>query len=171
MSKTAGKGGAPEGEAIGQELTELEISITVLWNSVRRWISKRSNSNVLNGLSDLDVFLLHMLVYRNQSLRGSDLAFVLAIDDMHLVSYALKKLSKLEAVTSSKVGKEVFYEATDKGRAHYQEFRKDRERYLEPAVKFLADSSMDFATLNATLRALSGAYEQAARSAAAAKGD
>ena len=171
MSKTTGKRAQPEGESISQELTELEISITVLWNSVRRWLSKRSTSTVLNGLSDLDIFLLHMLVYRNQPLRGSDLAFALAIDDMHLVSYALKKLSKLEAVTSSKVGKEVFYEATETGRAHYLDFHKDRERYLEPAVNFLSDSTINFATLNAALRALSGAYEQAARSAAAAKGD
>ena len=56
-----------------EKLSELEISLTVLWNSVRRWLSKRSSSSAVNGLSDLDVFLLHMLVYRNQANAASGL--------------------------------------------------------------------------------------------------
>ena len=153
-----------------EKLSELEISLTVLWNSVRRWLSKRSSSSAVNGLSDLDVFLLHMLVYRNQALRGSDLAFALAVDDMHLVSYALKKLSKIGLASSLKIGKEVFYRSTDAGREHYLDFLRDRERYLEPAMRFLTEPGLDLDALNASLRALSGAYEQAARAAASAKG-
>lgn len=154
----------------GEQLSELELTLTVLWNSVRRWMSQRSNSSVVNGLSDLDVFLLHLLVYRNKPLRGVDLAFALAIDDMHLVSYSLKKLTRLGVASSAKVGKEVFYEATEKGKEHYLEFLNDRRRYLEPAMKFVAHSDPGFEALNTSLRALSGVYEQAARSAASAKG-
>jgi predicted MarR family transcription regulator len=153
----------------GDRLSELELTLTVLWNSVRRWMSQRNNSSIVSGLSDLDVFLLHLLVYRNKQLRGVDLAFALAIDDMHLVSYSLKKLTKLGVTTSERIGKEVFYAATKQGKDHYLEFLDDRRRYLEPAMKFIAGSS-DFEALNASLRALSGAYEQAARSAASAKG-
>lgn len=61
------------------------------------------------------------------------------------------------------------YTATKQGKDHYLEFLDDRRRYLEPAMKFISGSS-DFEVLNASLRALSGAYEQAARSAASAKG-
>jgi len=157
------------GMSEGERLSELELTLTVLWNSVRRWLSQRSNSSVVSGLSDLDVFLLHLLVYRNKKLKGVDLAFALAIDDMHVVSYSLKKLTKLGVTSSERIGKEVFYEATSKGKAHYAEFLEDRKRFLEPAMKFISDSS-DFESLNASLRALSGAYEQAARSAASAKG-
>ena len=82
-------------------------------------MSQRSNSSVVSGLSDLDVFLLHLLVYRNKKLKGVDLAFALAIDDMHVVSYSLKKLTKLGVTSSERIGKEVFYEATTKGKAHY----------------------------------------------------
>lgn len=153
----------------GDRLSELELTLTVLWNSVARWMNQRNNSSIVSGLSDLDVFLLHLLVYRNKQLRGVDLAFALAIDDMHLVSYSLKKLTKLGVTTSERIGKEVFYTATKQGKDHYLEFLDDRRRYLEPAMKFIADSS-DFEALNASLRALSGAYEQAARSAASAKG-
>ena len=152
-------------------LSELELGLTVLWNSVRRWMSQRSKASILTGLSDLDVFLLHLLVYRDRPLRGIDLAFALSIDDMHLVSYSLKKLVRLDAITSERIGKEVFYSAADKGRQHYAEFLEDRKRFLEPAMRYLSYGEYDLAALNEVLRALSGVYEQAARAAASSKGD
>ena len=152
-------------------LSELELGLTVLWNSVRRWMSQRSKASILNGLSDLDVFLLHLLVYRDRPLRGIDLAFALSIDDMHLVSYSLKKLVRLDAITSERIGKEVFYRVADKGRQHYAEFLEDRKRFLEPAMRYLSYGEYDLAALNDVLRALSGVYEQAARAAASSKGD
>ena len=152
-----------------EQLSELELTLTVLWNCVRRWLSQRSNSQVVSGLSDLDVFLLHLLVYRNKQLRGIDLAFALSIDDMHLVSYSLKKLARLKLISSAKLGKEVFYDATDQGRDHYFQFLNDRKKYLEPAMKFLS-RDFDLEAMTAFLRTLSSVYEQAARSAASARG-
>ena len=153
----------------GERLSEVELALTVLWNSVHRWLSQRSQTSAVNGLSDLDVFLLHLLVYRNKQLRGIDLAFALSIDDMHLVSYALKKLNRLSLISGEKIGKEVFYLPTDAGRQHYFDFLKDRKKYLEPALK-LVGHDYDLESLGALLRALSGVYEQAARSAASARG-
>jgi len=155
------------GADLGEELSQLEMSLTVLWNSARRWLSKRSS---VNGLSDLDVFLMHMLAYRNAALRASDLAFALAIDDMHLVSYSLKKLAKLGLITSAKAGKEVVYRATDGAVEHRKAFLEDRARYVEPAIHDLVVSGMDVKALTKALRALSGVYEQAARAAACEKG-
>jgi predicted MarR family transcription regulator len=124
---------------------------------------------VVSGLSDLDVFLLHLLVYRNRQLHGIDLAFALSIDDTHLVSYSLKKLARLGVLSSERRGKEVFYEATEEGRAHYFEFLNDRKQYLEPPMQFLS-RDFNLESLAACLRILSSAYEQAARSAASARG-
>src|SRR3954469_6364217 len=115
MNQSAQTGGTAEDSQLSEDLSQLEMSLTVLWNSARRWLSKRGNSRGVNGLSDLDLFLLHMLVYRNEPMRASDLAFALAIDDMHLVSYALKKLTKLGLATSERSGKEVLYRATRSG--------------------------------------------------------
>jgi len=153
-----------------EQLSELELALTVLWNCVRRWLSQRSNSHALNGLSDLDVFLMHLLVFRNKRLRGIDLAFALSIDDMHLVSYSLKKLKRLGFLSSAKTGKEVFYAATEKAKEHYFEFLDDRKKYLEPALKFISHD-YEVGHLSTALRALSGVYEQAARSAASARGN
>ena len=152
-----------------ETLSEFELSLTILWNSVKRWMNQRSKEGTLSGLSNLDVFLMHLLVYRDRQLRANDLAFALCIDDMHLVSYSLKKLVRMEAITSSKVGKEVFYQAADKGKAHYREFLEDRARYLEPALKHLSYGNYDLNSLAELLRALSGIYEQSARAAASAK--
>lgn len=152
---------------LSEELSQLEMSLTVLWNSARRWLSKRSS---VNGLSDLDVFLMHMLAYRNTALRASDLAFALAIDDMHLVSYSLKKLTKLGLITSAKSGKEVVYRATAAAAEDRSGFLEDRARYVEPAIRDLMASGLDVATLTKALRTLSGVYEQAARAAAFEKG-
>jgi predicted MarR family transcription regulator len=153
-----------------EQLTELELTLTVLWNSVRRWMSQQSNSDGINGLSELDVFLVHLLVYRNRKLRATDLAFALSIDDMHLVTYALKKLVRLGLVTSNKIGKEVFYNPTDAGKAHYEDFHEARRKYLEPSMSFIPNNSIDIEKINHFLRALSGMYEQAARSAASSRG-
>jgi predicted MarR family transcription regulator len=152
--------------ALSEDLSQLEMSLTVLWNSARRWLSKRSSS----GLSELDVFLMHMLAYRNAPLRATDLAFALAIDDMHLVSYSLKKLTKLGFTTSAKSGKEVVYRATTAAVDHRNAFLEDRARYVEPALQHLIASGMDVQALTKALRALSGVYEQAARAAAFEKG-
>lgn len=154
----------------GEKLSELELTLTVLWNSVRRWMSQRSNTSAVNGLSDLDVFLLHLLVYREKSLRAVDLAFALSVDDMHLVLYSLKKLVKLGFIKSSRIGKEVFYSAAELGSKHYSDFLKDRRTFLEPMIAKGWSSEFDFAALNTALRGLSGVYEQAARAAASVKG-
>lgn len=151
-------------------LSELEIALTVLWNSVRRWMMQRSKGGSIAGLSDLDVFLLHLLVYRDRPLRAIDLSFALSVDDMHLVTYSLKKLVRLGTITSKRVGKEVFYTAAEKGRRHYAEFIDDRTRYLEPAMKYITGGAYDLDAVNSLLRAVSGVYEQAARAAATAKG-
>jgi predicted MarR family transcription regulator len=155
-------------ESLSEELSQLEMSLTVLWNSAKRWLSKRSS---VNGLSDLDVFLMHLLAYRNTALRASDLAFALAIDDMHLVSYSLKKLAKMGLISSAKSGKEVLYRAEPGAIQHRNAFLDDRARYVEPAIEGLIASGTDIRALTAALRVLSGVYEQAARAAAYEKGD
>jgi predicted MarR family transcription regulator len=153
-----------------EALTKLEMTLTVLWNAVRRWMNQRGNSDGVNGLSELDVFLLHMMVYRNQRLRAVDLAFALAIEDMHLVTYSLKKLTKLGLALGEKIGKEAFYSATANGQEHYADFVTARRTYLEPALEFLPHDPVELNKINQFLRALSGAYEQAARAGASAKG-
>ena len=149
-----------------EQLSAMELALTVLWNSVRRWMTQSGEQNNLKGLSELDIFLVHLLVYRNRPLRVIDLAFALSIDDLHQVTYSLKKLSRLGIVAGVKRGKEVFYTAGDEGQKHYEAFMSDRGLYLEPAMRLATSGEYDLPTLTNFLRTLSGVYEQAARSAA-----
>jgi len=58
-----------EGTIGPEQLSELELGLTVLWNSVRRWMNQRSKASLIAGLSDLDTFLLHLLRNNNWNLR------------------------------------------------------------------------------------------------------
>lgn len=171
-TKVANEELAPEAKIAvvsGEQLSEMELALTVLWNSVRRWMSQRSMASDGGGLSDLDVFILHLIVYRNRPLRVVDLAFALSIDDLHQVTYSLKKLVRLDMLGSTKHGKEVFYSATERGCEHYEEFIRDRQKYLEPSIQFLVQGDQDLAPMIGFLKTLSGVYEQAARSAASSR--
>lgn len=160
-----------DGGITPDQLSELELGLTVLWNSVRRWMTQRSKASLIAGLSDLDTFLLHLLVYRDRPMRATDLAFALSMDDMHVVSYSLKKLVRLDAVSTSRPGKEIVYAATDRGRQHYAEYLADRKRFLEPAMSYFSAQDLDVDGLKTLFRAMSGVYEQAARAAASTKAD
>lgn len=160
------RGGAPAGE----QLSDMELALTVLWNAVRRWITQSGQGGEPKGLSELDVFIVHLLVFRNRPLRVIDLAFALSIDDVHQVTYSLKKLTRLGMIAGAKSGKEMFYTASESGRRHYEAFIADRTKYLEPSMRLFADGEHDLVTLTAFLRTLSGVYEQAARAAASMKG-
>lgn len=152
-----------------EKLSELELGLTMLWNSVRRWMNQRSKASLIAGLSDFDTFLLHLLVYRDKKMRAADMAFALSIDDMHLVSYSLKKLVRLKAVETTRLGKEIVYSATETGKQHYAEYLDDRKRYLEPAMRYLSSDSLNIDALKDLFGAMSAVYEQAARAAATSK--
>ncbi len=154
----------------GEQLSNMELALTVLWNAVRRWLLQSGQGGEPKGLSELDVFIVHLLVFRDRPLRVADLAFALSIDDVHQVTYSLKKLTRLGMIGGTRSGKEMFYTASEEGRRHYDAFIADRTTYLEPSMRLFADGGHDLATLTVFLRTLSGVYEQAARSAASRKG-
>lgn len=167
MAKAATKG---MGTIDAEQLSEMELALIVLWNSACRWMNQRSKGSNVSGLSNLDVFVLHLLVYRNLPLRMIDIAFALSIDDTHQVLYSLKKLVRLDMISSEKMGKEVFYTSGPKGRAHFDNFNDDRKKYLEPSMRLVMQGETSAETLINFLRTLSGVYEQAARSAASSRG-
>jgi predicted MarR family transcription regulator len=91
------------------------------------------------------------------------------------VNYALKKLTRLGLVSGDKRGKEIFYATTKDGQAACEKYREVREDCLVSAFSaFGGDPTSEGGAgeLNEQigeaadlLRALSGLYDQAARSA------
>jgi predicted MarR family transcription regulator len=91
---------------------------------------------------------------------------MLGIEDTHVVIYAIKKLEKRGLVKSSRAGKEKLIGATSKGVETCLRYRAVREALLVESVKSLGLDPNAISAVAATLRALSGHYDQAARAAA-----
>jgi predicted MarR family transcription regulator len=148
------------------ELSEYEYGLIIASNTFDRWIVRCAAAAGLKDLGPLDVLLMHSINHRERAKKLADLCFVLNIEDTHTVAYACRKLQKLGLVASERRKKESFYALTDEGRAACERYRQVREDCLVDALATLGVSNADVGAAAATLRALSGLYDQAARSAA-----
>ncbi len=152
------------------ETSAFEYGLYIASNAFNRWIQRCMSAAGYPDLSALDVMVLHTVNHRAKDKKLADICFVLNIEDSHTVNYALKKLSRLGLVAGDKRGKEIFYATTEDGQAACVKYREVREDCLVSA--FSAFSGDKAGELNEQigeaadlLRALSGLYDQAARSA------
>ena len=149
------------------ELSELEFALTIASNAFQRWIVRGTTAAGMPDLSPLDVQVLHTVNHRGREKKLADICLVLNNEDTHTVSYALKKLEKLGLVQSARQGKEKYASVTEEGAALCERYREIREVCLVKFVDGLSKSGRDISELAGVLRALSGLYDQAARSATA----
>ena len=117
-------------------------------------------------LSPLDVLVLHTINHRGRKRKLADICLVLNIEDTHLVAYALKKLERLKLIKGERIGKEKAVAITPTGEAVCLKYREIREALLVKAVRATGFHEATISNLAATMRALSGQYDQAARAAA-----
>lgn len=146
-------------------MTQFELSLIVAKNAFEQWVLRCGGAAGIKGYSALELLVLHMIGYKNESKRIADICFALKIEDTHLVSYALKKLAKAKLVQSSKVGKEAYFSSTSEGSALVLEYAKVRKQYLLRAMAMFGGQDMNLRQSADLLSMLSGLYEQAARAA------
>lgn len=147
-------------------LSEFEFGLILASHAFHRWMVRCIEAAGISGLSPLDVMVLHSVAHRARSKKLADICLVLNVEDTHLVTYAVRKLEAQGLVKSGRAGKEKTVEITARGEDAVQRYHEIREALLVRAVKgigFAPDLLSDNA---AVLRALSGHYDQAARSAA-----
>ncbi len=147
------------------ELSEMEYALNLSFNGFQRWIVRGMAAAGHGEMSPLEVQILHVVVHRGKAKRMADIALMLNLEDIHTVSYALKKLEKGGFLKSSKSGKEKIVEATPTGKQACETYREIREKCLVSALETLQLDRQDLRRLSGLLRALSGIYDQAARSA------
>lgn len=152
-------------EEFSPALTQLEISLIVTHNAFQQWVSCCGVAAGAAGFSSLELLVLHMINYGNGTKRIADICFALKIEDTHLVSYALKKLTKADLVVSRKVGKDTFFSCTATGKGLVDEYGRIRDRCLVRTLSRFAGKDLDLGEMADMLRVLSGLYEQAARQA------
>jgi len=152
-----------EGE--GWEASEFEYGLIIAYNAFSRWMQRCMAAAEMPELSALEILVLHNVNHRDREKRLTDIAFLLNIEDTHTINYALRKLLKLELLSSEKRGKEVFYRVSDKGRDLCLLYRKIRKQCLLDALPRTGISGEELSELATNLRTMSGHYDQASRSA------
>ncbi|MBC2860478.1 winged helix DNA-binding protein [Stappia sp. 28M-7] len=148
-------------------LSEVEFAVTMMVNAYHRWMVRCMAAAGAPGMSPLDTLVLHSVNHRGRPKSLADICLVLNIEDTHTVTYALKKLAAAGLVETGKRGKEKTVAITRAGEAICMEYRRLREALLVGPVKGLGMDEMELSRLAATLRSVSGHYDQAARAAAA----
>lgn len=148
-------------------LSEIEFAVTMMVNAYHRWMVRCIAASGSEGLGPLDVLVLHTINHRGRAKTLSDICLVLNIEDTHTVTYAMKKLQKAGLISSGRRGKEKTAEITTAGETACLEYRRLREALLVEPMKALGLDENELSRLAATLRLVSGNYDQAARAAAA----
>ena len=150
----------------GWPLSEIEFAMTIMYNAFSKWVVRCCAAAGQADLSIVDVLTLHNIHHRDNEQRRIDISFMLNIEDPHTVNYALKKLIKLGLIEGTKRGKEVFYATTEAGHTLCEEYREIRRQCLLSSLNGLDRDAEELSSIAATLRGLSGLYDQAARAAA-----
>jgi predicted MarR family transcription regulator len=153
-------------EGASPALSEFEFGLILASHAFLRWIVRGMAAAGYPDLAPIDVMVLHSVAHRERRKRQADICLVLNIEDTHLVAYAIKKLERLGLVTSEIVAKEKLVSVTERGDAACLAYREIREQLLVEPVKAMGFEEGRLSKLAARLRALSGHYDQAARSAA-----
>lgn len=149
-----------------RELSEFEFGMNIAGHAFDRWMVRCMTAAGFPELGALDVMVLHSVNHRERAKRQADICLVLNVEDTHTVAYALKKLSKLWLVIGDKQGKETFFRTTEEGRATCIRYAEIREACLVDSLSSMGIEREEMSRLAGLLRAMSGLYDQAARSAA-----
>jgi predicted MarR family transcription regulator len=147
------------------ELSEFEFGLIIASNAFNRWAVRCMGAAGMKDMTITDVLVLHHINHRAREKKLADIAFILNIEDTHVVNYSLKKLQALKLVQTEKRGKEVLYSTTEKGQELCQRYYAIREQVLVSSLTGDGTESAELQELARFLRVLSGMYDQAARSA------
>ena len=148
-----------------RELSEFEFGLIIAGHAFNRWVVRCMAAAGIKDLATLEVLLLHHVNHRTRAKKLADVAFMMNIEDTHVVAYALKKLVAMDLVKSEKRGKEVLFSTTAKGQQHIVRYREVREACLVASVGSDSAQNFELGELARFLRMLSGVYDQAARAA------
>lgn len=148
------------------ELSEFEFGMIIASNAFNRWAVRCMTAAGVIDMTITDVLVLHHINHRAREKKLADIAFILNIEDTHVVNYSLKKLQGLGLVKTEKRGKEVLYSTNEQGQALCQRYHEIREQVLVSGLTGSGTEGFELSELARFLRVLSGLYEQAARAAA-----
>ena len=148
-------------------LSELEFALTMSNHAFQRWMVRCMTAAGGPAMSPLEVLIVHLVNHRERPKTLADICLVLNIEDTHLANYAIKKLTEHGLVQAGRKGKEKTIAITPEGTALCTRYGEVREALVVQAARQTGIDPAELSRLSALLRLLSGAYDQAARAAAA----
>lgn len=147
-------------------LSELEFGLILAVHAFHRWLVRCMAAAGMPNLSPIEVLILHIVRHRDRAKRFADIALILDIEETHVISYALRKLEMAGLVGTQRVGKEKMVSATPAGVELCARYAAVREQLLVRPLRSSGPSETALSEVGEMLRAVSGYYNQAARSAA-----
>ncbi|WP_322894195.1 MULTISPECIES: winged helix DNA-binding protein [unclassified Yoonia] len=147
-------------------MSEVEYGLILASHAFERWMVRCMAASGVPGLSPVEVLILHSIRHRDREKKLADLCLVLDIEDTHVVNYAIKKLQAAGLLTTGRAAKEKTVRITEAGAEACARYAKIRERLLVDSTANARPSEEALSEIAAVLRFMSGAFNQAARSAA-----
>ncbi|WP_169717326.1 winged helix DNA-binding protein [Brucella thiophenivorans] len=146
-------------------MSEVEYGLILASHAFSRWMVRCMAAAGLPGLSPIEVLILHSIRHRDREKKLADICLVLDIEDTHIATYAIRKLEKAGLLTTGKASKEKTVKITEKGAEACARYREIRERLLVESTANARPSEETLSEVAALLRFMSGAFNQATRSA------
>jgi predicted MarR family transcription regulator len=146
-------------------LSEVEYGLILASHAFSGWMSRCMAAAGLPGLSSMEILILHSIRHRGREKKLADICLVLAIEDTHIATYAIRKLEAAGLLTTGKLAKEKTLMITDKGADACARYAQIRERLLIESTANARPSEEALSEVAAILRFISGAFNQAARAA------
>lgn len=146
-------------------MSEVEYGLILASHAFSRWMVRCMAAAGLPGLSPIEVLILHSIRHRGREKKLADICLVLDIEDTHIATYAIRKLEKAGLLITGKASKEKTVKITEKGAEACARYREIRERLLVESTANARPSEETLSEVAALLRFMSGAFNQATRSA------
>ncbi len=118
------------------ELSEFEYGLIMVTNAFNRWMVRCMSAAGAKDMTAVEVSPLHHVSHRDRKKKLADICFVLNIEDMSKICTSRPTRSRswsraaMGYVKSEKMGKEVFFSATQAGRDLCLKYREVRESGL-----------------------------------------
>jgi predicted MarR family transcription regulator len=146
-------------------MSEVEYGLILASHAFSRWMVRCMAAAGLPGLSPIEVLILHSIRHRDREKKLADICLVLDIEDTHIATYAIRKLENAGLLTTGKAAKEKTVKITAKGADACTRYAQIRERLLVDSTANARPSEETLSEVAALLRFMSGAFNQATRSA------
>ncbi|WP_192799983.1 winged helix DNA-binding protein [Brucella anthropi] len=146
-------------------MSEVEYGLILASHAFSRWMVRCMAAAGLPGLSPIEVLILHSIRHRDREKKLADICLVLDIEDTRIATYAIRKLENAGLLTTGKAAKEKTVKITAKGADACARYAQIRERLLVDSTANARPSEETLSEVAALLRFMSGAFNQATRSA------